>query len=220
MFELDGHQYIILVDYYSNFFEIIELEKTTTQAVVNALRPHFARYGIPVKIVSDNGSQFASQEFAKFAREWGFEHVTSSPHYAQSNEKAENAVKTAKSLPKKAKLSGSDPLKAILEWRNTPTEGLESSPAQRLMSRRTRTLLPDSKQSPCTRSTREKCQRRNRKSKQEYRRRYDTQSMPLKELSVGQAVRMKLPGRNTWSLGVCRRVLGQRSYIVVVAGHC
>ena len=30
---------------------------------------------------------------------------------------------------------------------------------------------------------------------------------------------MKLPGRNTWSLGVCRRVLGQRSYIVEVAGH-
>ena len=58
LFELDGHQYIILVDYYSNFFEINELKKTTTQAVVNALRPHFARYGIPVTIVSDNGSQF------------------------------------------------------------------------------------------------------------------------------------------------------------------
>ena len=68
--------------------------------------------------------------------------MTSSPHYAQSNGKAENAVKTAKSLLKKAKLSGSDPLKAILEWRNMPTEGLESSPAQRLMSPRTRTLLP------------------------------------------------------------------------------
>ena len=43
LFELDGHQYIILVDYYSNFFETNELKKTTTQAVVNALRPHFAR---------------------------------------------------------------------------------------------------------------------------------------------------------------------------------
>ena len=96
-----------------------------------------------MKIVGDNGSQFASQEFATFAREWGFEHVTSSPHYAQSNGKAENAAKTAKSLLKKAKLGESDPLKAILEWRNTPTEGLESSPAQRrLMSRRTRTMLP------------------------------------------------------------------------------
>ena len=67
--------------------------------------------------------------------------MTSSPHYAQSNGKAENAVKTAKSLLKKATLGGSDPLKAILEWHNTPTEGLESSPAQRLMSRLTRTLL-------------------------------------------------------------------------------
>ena len=30
---------------------------------------------------------------------------------------------------------------------------------------------------------------------------------------------MALPGRNTWSMGVCRRELGQRSYIVDVAGH-
>ena len=51
--------------------------------------------------------------------------MTSSPHYAQSNEKAENAVKTAKSLVKKAKLDANDPLKDILEWRNTPTEGFE-----------------------------------------------------------------------------------------------
>ena len=30
---------------------------------------------------------------------------------------------------------------------------------------------------------------------------------------------MKLPGRNTWILGGCRRVLGQRSYFVEVADH-
>ena len=44
----------------------------------------------------------------------GFENVTSNPNYAQSNEKAENAVKTAKSLLKKDKLDGSDALKSIL----------------------------------------------------------------------------------------------------------
>ena len=114
VFELDGKHYVILVDYYSNLFEINELKKTTTQAVIAALRPH--THGVPSKLMSDSGPQYRSQEFAKFAREWGCEHVTSSPHYPQSNGKAENAVKTAKMLLRKAKLDGSDPLKAILEW--------------------------------------------------------------------------------------------------------
>ena len=35
-----------------------------------------------------------------------------------------------------------DPWKAILEWRNIPNEKLKTSPLQRLMSRRTQTMLP------------------------------------------------------------------------------
>ena len=38
--------------------------------------------------------------------------------------------------------SGNDFYLSLLDWRNTPTEGLESSPAQRLFGRRTRTHLP------------------------------------------------------------------------------
>lgn len=51
-------------------------------------------------------------------------------------------MKTAKNLIQKAIMSSSDPYLALLDWRNTPTEGLDNSPAQRLFSRRTRTLLP------------------------------------------------------------------------------
>jgi hypothetical protein len=54
----------------------------------------------------------------------------------------EHAVQTAKSLMRKAKHSQSDSYLAILDFRNTPTQGFESSPAQCLMNRRTKTLLP------------------------------------------------------------------------------
>jgi hypothetical protein len=44
------------------------------------------------------------------------------------------------------KKDNADVYLAVLDYRNTPTQGSESSPAQRLMSRRTKTLLPTTAQ--------------------------------------------------------------------------
>ena len=104
----------------------------------------FARYGIPDVLVTGNGPQFSSAEFAVFAKTWMFQHTTSSPYHPQSNGKAENAVKTVKRLFTKCQQSGHkrSEFLALLDWRNTPTEGVGTSPAQRLMGRRCKTLLP------------------------------------------------------------------------------
>ena len=88
---------------------------------------------------SDNGPPFNSRDFADFAAVYEFDHKTSSPEYPQSNGKAESAVK--KGIIQKNKKSKGDLDLALLEWRNTPTEGLGSLPAQRLFGRRTKTLL-------------------------------------------------------------------------------
>ena len=85
---------------------------------------------------------FSSQEFREFAASYESEVITSSPGYPQSNGKVENAIKTAKSIMKKAKQAGTDIYLSLLDWRNTPSEGMSSSPAQRMFGRRTRTLLP------------------------------------------------------------------------------
>ena len=139
---LDNKDYLITVDYFSNFLEIDSLRDTKASTCVRKLKSHFARNGIPDVVISDNRPQFTSSEFVQFRREWGFEHRTSSPGHQQANGQAESAVKTAKSILRKAKKSKSDTYLKILAARNTPTEYMDSSPVQRLLGRCTKTQLP------------------------------------------------------------------------------
>ena len=141
LFHVNNKDYMVTVDYYSDFWEIDQLESTTAQDIVECTKRHFARHGIPERVITDNGPQFVAQDYAKFAVEWDFQHVTSSPRYSQSNGKAESAVKIAKTCLKKALKEGSDVYLAMLEWRNTPDPD-GASVVQKLMSRRTRTCLP------------------------------------------------------------------------------
>ena len=60
-------------------------------------------HGIPVKVLSDNDPQYSSVEFDEFATEYGFKHVTTSPHYPQANGEVERMVQTIKKLWQKNK---------------------------------------------------------------------------------------------------------------------
>ena len=95
-----------MCDYYSNSIEVERINKVTTHGVIKALNSMFSRYGAPDVVISDNGPQFDSAEFAAFGKTWKFQHQTSSPRYAQSNGKTENAVKTITQLFKKCHAAG------------------------------------------------------------------------------------------------------------------
>ena len=97
----------------------------------------FARHGIPEIVVSDNGPQISSADFLKFAMNYNFTHITSSPHHPQGNGEAERAVQTNKNLLKKVQ----DPYIALLNYRTTPLQH-GSSPSELLMSRKLRSRVP------------------------------------------------------------------------------
>ncbi len=99
-------KYLITVDY---FWEIDYLEVNTAIKVFRKLKANFACHGIPDVLIPDNGPQFTSQQFKMFATSWEFTHKTSSPYLPQSNCKAEQGVKMAKMLLKKAKKASADP---------------------------------------------------------------------------------------------------------------
>ena len=60
-----------------------------------------------MKIWKDNGRQFVSAEFRSILKDCGVAQGTSSPHYVQSNGRAEAEVKTMKKLIKESSTSGS-----------------------------------------------------------------------------------------------------------------
>ena len=88
--------------------------------------------------ISDNGPQYASEEFTRFAVEYSFIHITRMPHFPQRNGHAECCVQTVKNLLVKSQ----DPYLAILMYRSTPPPWYSLSPAEPLIGRRVRTNLP------------------------------------------------------------------------------
>ncbi|XP_060076924.1 uncharacterized protein K02A2.6-like [Ylistrum balloti] len=218
LFELNQKSYLITVDYYSDFFEVDRLTTKTGKDVINKLKAHIARQGIPDILVTDNGPPFNSREFENFTEKYDIEHVTSSPGYPQSNGKSENAVKTAKRLLGKSLHDSTDPYIALLEWRNTTTEGIGSSPAQRLLGRRAKTLLPmlSRKLEPqIVKNTREKLMERKAKETFHYDRK--SRRTDLNSLKRGDTVRIR-PLRNGhtngWTKATVEGQVDIRSYKV------
>ena len=115
---------------------------TSSCAVITNLEVHFARYGIPKQLISDNGPQFSAVEFKELTAEYGIEHRTSSPGHPKSNGKAESAAKAAKTMMKKAVKDNTDQYIALLELQNTPLQSHGKSPVQLLFNHHSCTLLP------------------------------------------------------------------------------
>ena len=138
LFKQGGRWYSVIVNHYSDWFEVDRLNEGITAAnVISVTKAHFARYGIPDTFLSDNGPLYTTQEFLNFAKTYGFKLITQSPYYARATGKAEAAVKEAKKMLKK-----SDLLAGLLDDRNTLPQGMTYSPAQRFLCRRTKSHLP------------------------------------------------------------------------------
>ena len=147
LFECEGKNYLSLHVYYSRYIEVERFYSTLASFVIMNMKGIFARHGIPQKIVTDNGTQFACTEFAPFAKTWGFVHSTSSSQFPQSSGLAEAEGR----IIVKAAVSRINPYIALLENRTPPISDCGKSPAQLLMNRPLRSILPATHRStpPC-----------------------------------------------------------------------
>ncbi|XP_029646255.1 uncharacterized protein K02A2.6-like [Octopus sinensis] len=96
---LKGSYYLLWWIVFQSDRKCINVTFAVTLSILHEL---FARYGILDTIVSDNGTQFMSEEFSKFCEIFVIEHAATPPYHPMSNGQADRFIDTFKRALKKA----------------------------------------------------------------------------------------------------------------------
>ena len=129
-------------DYFSKYLIIRRLPNTSSHAVIKELGLIFTELGRPFVLRSDNRPCYSSREFHNFLSFYQVDHITSSPHYPQSNGFAEALVGITKKLMEKSVKEGKLWNYGLLQYRTTPTSSTLPSPLEMLTGRRPHSSLP------------------------------------------------------------------------------
>ena len=103
IFEHRSHHYLLVADSFNKFPIVKKLSNQTLGHVIVLLKKIFAEYGIPSIVHTDQGTQFASEEFRIFALQYRLQEQHSSPKYPPSNGFIEAMVKTTKNIIEKVR---------------------------------------------------------------------------------------------------------------------
>ena len=177
----------------------------TGQHIADHFKQIFAEYGWPDTIVSDNGPCYTSEIFKGLMKEYQVNHITSSPHYPQSNGLAEKYVQIVKNLFHKAKEEGQDLHKCLMVYRYTPLSASSNHSCRSYQAGATRSSLPLSnaaRNQMGTQSEEMRCRQKN-------------QHLPAHDLSLNQTVMYQEPVSKKWYPAKITRLCDEpRSYII------
>uniref|UniRef100_A0A914XSI1 RNA-directed DNA polymerase n=1 Tax=Plectus sambesii TaxID=2011161 RepID=A0A914XSI1_9BILA len=143
---LNGRWYLVVVDAFSKWVEILESTSITTDVTINSLNKLFTSFGMPRTLITDNGTQFTSHCFIDFCRRNGIDHVRSPPFHPQSNGQAGRFVDTFKRGIAKFQGEGTPAetlQKFLFTYRSTPSTAVQGgkTPAELFLGRPLRTTM-------------------------------------------------------------------------------
>ena len=201
--------FLIVVDSYSKWPEVVIQHSTTSEATVKALRTIFSRGGISHTLVSGNGPQFKSQEFKDFLDWLGVLHKPTSPYHPSSNGQAERFVQTVKQALKAMASSGESLQvrldKFLLAYRNAPHAFTGEMPAVRFMGGQLRTRL-------------DSVQPKNRRENKRLEKQMERGSQNLRSFREGDMVWVRdYHGKDKWVPGIINKKCGPLTYQVTVS---
>ena len=84
-----GEYLLVVVDYFSQFFEVAMTKSVTSGKIISCLKTMFATHGLPLSMKTDNSPQFVSEEFEAYSKDNNIEHRTSTPLWPQANGEVE-----------------------------------------------------------------------------------------------------------------------------------
>lgn len=143
-----GHYILVVIDYFSRFFEIKIMTSITTKRTITELREIFSRFGIPFSLTADNGPQFRiiNSEFREFCKQYGIILFNTTPEWPQQNGLVERQNRGLLKRLKISQINGSDwrsdLLDYLLMYRSTPLTDLGKSPSELLFSRNILDKIP------------------------------------------------------------------------------
>ena len=120
IFHFKNKNYLCIVDYNSEFLVVKRLEGLSADNLINVVKPIFAKYGMPRKLMSDVGTNFVSDKFHQICKLVNIEQATSSAYHHQSNSQVKACIKFIKHTFKKCTDSGSDINMVLLQIQMTP----------------------------------------------------------------------------------------------------
>ena len=148
LFHMASRTYLVYADRFTAWTEVASTaENTNGKTICNILRRYFVNFGVPEELSSDGGPPFQSGELSFFLKSWNVSHKPSSAYYAQSNGRAEAAVKHMKrilmtNIGSDGSLDIDSVAKALLLHRNTPSSDIGASPTELLFDKPIRDHLP------------------------------------------------------------------------------
>ena len=99
-FTLRGWVYLVIVDRFSGWplVTYCGTSSGSSKKVIEVLRDHFGRYGVPEELATDGALNFTGYEVESFLEKFGVKHRVSSAMFPQSNMRAELGVRSMKRL--------------------------------------------------------------------------------------------------------------------------
>jgi len=83
---------VVAIEYFTKWIEAKPVAHITTHKIQHFMWKNIVcRFGIPKRLVSDNDTQFASQQLGKLFTEMGIKQVLTSVEHPQTNEQVEFA---------------------------------------------------------------------------------------------------------------------------------